>query len=224
MLFCGWYEGCFQFNVDQTIINTMNKIILSTLAAVAMGVTAQAAPVTFNFLENGTGNLGSSSTFTQNGLQIEAWALPTGQKLYAKNEGGTENGLGIASDPNGDHEIYPGTYVQLFGLSGVDLLTLTIGSLQKGEVADIYASSSVGTIGTLIGSLSGNNAGSDQTFNLAAWAGDYITLGAAGTGGQDVLVTSVTAVAPSVPDGASTMMLLGGVLTGFGLIKRKLSA
>jgi hypothetical protein len=202
----------------------MNKIILSSLAAVALGITAQAAPVTFNFLENGTGNLGATSTFTQNGLQIEAWSLPTGQKLYAKNEGGTENGLGIASDPNGDHEIYPGTYVQLFGLSGVDLLTLTIGSLQHGEIADIYASGTQGSLGTLIGTLSGNNAGSDQTFNLAAWAGDYITLGAAGTGGQDVLVTSVTAVAPSVPDGASTMMLLGSVLTGIGLIKRKLSA
>jgi hypothetical protein len=198
--------------------NNMKKTILTAVAVVALGVAAQATPVTFTFLENG-GNksLGTSSTFTEGGSQLEAWALGSNPgDLYAKNHGGDENGLGLTSDPTHDNEITAGTYVQIFGLNGFDITSISIGSDTPPDGAAVYWSSTAGTGALhLIGDYS-----ADGTVNLSAYAGDYITVGA--TAGN-VLLDGAIGV-QTVPDGGSTVLLLGSVLTGLGLIKRKLMA
>lgn len=196
----------------------MKKSFLAVVAVIALGTVAQATPVTFTFLENGGNvNLGTSSTFTEGSSQLEAWALGSAPgDLYAKNHGGDENGLGLTSDPTHDNEITAGQFVQVLGLNGFDITSITIGSDTPPDGAAIYWSSTAGTGGLhLIGDFF-----SDQSVNVSAFAGDYITMGA--TGGN-VLFDSATGV-QTVPDGGSTVLLLGSVLTGLGLIKRKLMA
>jgi hypothetical protein len=200
---------------------TMKKTILTAVAAIALGTAVQAVPVTFTFLENGGDvNLGASSTFTQSGSQVEAWALGSNPgDLYAKNHGGDENGLGLTSDPSGDNEITPGKYIQILGLGGFDITSISIGSDTPPDGAAVYWSSASGIGGLhLIGDY-----GSDQTVNVSAWGSDYITLGA--TDGNVLFDTAVgNQPVTTVPDGGSTVLLLGSVLTGLGLIKRKLMA
>jgi hypothetical protein len=196
----------------------MKKSILAAIAVIALGTAVQATPVTFTFLENGNNvNLGTSSTFTQGGSQLEAWALGSAPgDLYAKNHGGDENGLGLTSDPTGDNEITKGQYVQILGLAGFDITSIAIGSDTPPDGATIYWSSTAGLGGLhLITTLS-----ADGSVNLSAFAGDYITVGASA---GNVLLDSATGV-QTVPDGGSTVLLLGSVLTGLGLIKRKLMA
>jgi hypothetical protein len=197
----------------------MNKtFVLTALAAVATGVSLQATPVSFNFLENG-GNtsLGTSSTFTDSGSSVEAWALGTSPgNLYAKNHGGDEVGLGLTSDSSGDNEITPGKYIQILGLAGFDLTSLSIGSDTPPDGANIYYSTTSGLGGLhLITTLN-----ADGSVNLGSYTGDYITVGASG---GNVLLDGVVGI-QTVPDGGSTVLLLGSVLTGFGLLKRKLMA
>jgi hypothetical protein len=196
-----------------------NKCVLAVLAVAALGVSAQATPITINFQENGTGNLGSSSTFTQSGASLTAYASPS-QNLYAKNSGGDEVGLGIASDPTGDHEIYGSTFIQLLSstVSGFDVLSVSFGSTTDGEIGQIWYSPTLGTLGTFVGSVS-----SDTSFVIPI--GDqngYIGIASGTAAPGNVLLASATGTA--VPDSSSTLMLLGGVLSGLGLIKRKLMA
>jgi hypothetical protein len=193
-------------------------IILTSLAVIAISVSVQATPVTFTFLENG-GNtaLGTSSVFVQNGVSVEAWALGSNPgDLYAKNHGGDENGLGLTSDPTGDNEITKGQFVQFAALTaGFVFDSLTIGSDTPPDGATLYWSATQGVVGTMIGAFS-----SDQTVNLSAYdSSGYFSLGA-----SDGNVLLDSAVGHTVPDGGSTVMLLGSVLTGLGLIKRKLMA
>ena len=199
----------------------MKKILLTAVGVIALGAAVQATPITFTFLENGDNvNLGTSSTFTQSGSQVEAWALGANAgDLYAKNHGGDENGLGLTSDPSGDHEITAGTYVQILGLGGFTLSSISIGSDTPPDGAAVYWSTTEGTGGLhLIGDF-----GSDQTVNVSAWGSDYITLGA--TAGNVLLDGAIgTQPVTTVPDGGSTVLLLGSVLTGIGLITRKLMA
>jgi hypothetical protein len=191
----------------------MKKSILAAIAVVALGTAVQATPITFQ--ENGSNtSLGTSSVFAG---EVEAWALGSNPgNLYAKNHGGDETGLGLTSDKTGDNEITPGTYIQILGLSGFTLTSLAIGSDTPPDGAVLYYSSTSGLGGLhVIGSYS-----SDQTVSLSAYAGDYITIGASA---GNVLLDGVVGF-QSVPDGGSTVLLLGSVLTGLGLIKRKLMA
>jgi opacity protein-like surface antigen len=196
----------------------MKKSLLAAIAVLALGTAAQATPITFTFQENGHNTaLGSSSTFTEGSSQIEAWALGANPgNLYAKFQGGDENGLGLTSDPTHDNEITKGSYIQLLGLAAFDITSILIGSDTPPDGAQIYYSSTAGLGGLhLITTLT-----ADGSVDLSAYAGDYITVGASA---GNVLIDSVTGV-QGVPDGGSTVLLLGSVLTGLGLIKRKLMA
>jgi hypothetical protein len=190
------------------------KNILAVSALVGLGVSAQATTITF--LENGANvDLGSSSTFTEGSASLTAYASP-GQELYAKNKGGDEIGLGINSDPTGDHEIWGSTYIQLLSSTsgGFDVTGISLGSVTGSDVAKIYFSSSLGTLGTLIGTYT-----TDTTFSVAsADQNGYINIA---VGGGNILLGAVTG---TVPDGGSTVALLGLGLTAVGLLRRKLAA
>jgi hypothetical protein len=184
-----------------------------------MGLAARATPVTFTFLENGANvNLGASSTFTQGSDTLTAYASP-GQDLYAKSTGGGEIGLGIASDPAGQHEIYGSTFVQLLATSGESITSLFTENNNNQDLAFIYASTTLGTLGTLLTPTAVNGT---YVIPTAYQTGFYIGI-ANGYPGGNTWVGS-TVVNKNVPDGGSTVLLLGSVLTGFGLIKRKLMA
>lgn len=190
--------------------------LLTTLAVVGLAVAAQATPVSFNFQENGSNiGLGSSSTFTESGISLNAYANP-GNTLWAKLESG-ETGLGLTSDLTGDHEITSGNFIQL-GLptSPVTSLTLVfLSSVQAGETATIYYSSTLGSLGSLIGTVT-----SDTSFDVSPYSTGFIGI-SAGTG--NVLLESLT-VDARLPDGGSTVLLMGAALTAAGMIRRKLVA
>lgn len=192
--------------------------LLTTLAVVGLAVAAQATPVSFNFQENGSNiGLGSSSTFTESGISINAYA-DAGGTLFAKNQGlGGEIGLGLTSDPTAQNEISNGHFIQL-GLptSPVTSLSLVfLNSVQSGETATIYYSTTLGSLGSLIGTLT-----SDTSFDVSAYSTGFIGI-SAGTG--NVLLESLT-VDARLPDGGSTVLLMGAALTAAGMIRRKLVA
>ena len=203
-----------------------SNTLLATLAVAGLAVAAQATPVTFTFLENGPGNLGNSATFTEGSASLTAYGFAStgvATALFAKNAGGDENGLGIASDPTADNEIWGTTFIQLHANGGLPTISVTLGSTTDGEVANIYYSATLGTLGTLIGSLS-----ADGDFSiLSAYQNGYIGIQAGGStasGVPNVLLDSATLDIPSAPDGGTTIALLGAALTAAGMIRRKLVA
>src|SRR5947209_1108553 len=143
--------------------------MIKTIVGIAALAAASAANagVTINF-NSSTGNLGNSHTYTASGLSVTATgysASGTQAALYGKNGSGDEKGLGVASDPSGDHEIYyPGTdFIQLdvhnlFGLAtGASFF---MGSTTSGETWKVYGSNIAGQLGTLLltGSDESNHA------------------------------------------------------------------
>jgi hypothetical protein len=192
-----------------------NKWLLTALVFAGFSLAVQASTVTWSFLENGPGTLGATSTFTESGIALTAYAS-SGETLYAKNDGSGETGLGITSDVN--HEINSGNFVQLnlttTPLSSLSLVFLQ--SVQSGESATIWYSTIQGILGAQIGTLI-----ADGSFAIpSADTTGYIGISA---GSGNVLLNSVSGTA-NTPDGGTTMMLLGSALMGLGLIKRKLSA
>jgi hypothetical protein len=202
------------------------KSYLTVIALLGISYVASATPVTFNFLENGLGNLGSSTNFTQNGITATAYASP-GETLYAKNEGPGEVGLGTGSDS--EHEINTGNFVQISLLTSpiMKIIGFTFGSIQTstlGERVDIYYSTTLGVLGTLLGSVYGTGSGITGSFDVSSYS---YTTGYYGitAGVGNIELGSMTVDVPStVPDVASTAALLGGAMTAVGLLRRKLKA
>lgn len=203
----------------------MNKnTILTAVAVLGFAAVSQATPVTFTFLEDGSNiNLGSSHTFTSGGASISAYAFSTdssAQQLFAKDLGVGEQGLGIVSDPSGNNEIWGATFIQLFALGGLPTLNITLGSTDGGEIANIYYSTTLGTLGSLIGSVN-----SDTTFDIAnAYQNGYLSVVAGGqNSSENPNVLLGTATVNTTPDGGTTIALLGAAITAAGMIRRKLA-
>lgn len=197
--------------------NMKMKNIIAISALVGVGISAQAITVDYTFLENGLGNLGPTSTFNEGGYSVTA----TGENdtLYGKEQGGDENGLGVATtDP--DHEINTVGWVQLniSALSGASLAKIFLGSVTPPDIAEIYYSDTANTLGTLITSVTADGS-VDITSYLSHKYIDVIA------GAGNVLIDSLQANIPSnVPDGGTTAAMLGATLAGLGLVRRKLAA
>ena len=177
----------------------------------ALASTARAADVVFTFQEhdspaNTSTLLGTTSTFTESGLSITAsgFALPsTASALFAKFTFGDsgETGLGMADDPSGDTEINSLNFIQL-DLSKVKNTTsaiLTISSIQGslGEGAKVLASTTSGSLGTVVIATLPGTAGTVQSVDITSFvnAGDFIDVTA--TSGNVLIET--LAVAPPPP-------------------------
>jgi len=104
-----------------------------------------------------TGDQGTTHTYGG----VAATAHGTGSPhLFGKSDGGDENGLGLTSDPSGQHEITIGDFIQLdlTGLIGTQL-TIVMGSTTDGEAWSFLASNSaLATSGTAV--MSGSNENS----------------------------------------------------------------
>ncbi len=215
------------------------------VAVLGMGAGIQAGTITYTWnFDNPTGTLGTSQTYTStnNGgapnITITAYGLGgctvndskasgcSATDLYGKNAGGSEQGLGIANDPSGDHEIYDGTFVQLdltnlFHAIAPVAGSITIDSVQSNEYFTFWLNSTQGQPGSYLyqgtssGSsavvtLSGNNPGSNLGGDL------FFSVGA----GEGNILLSTISASVNAPEPAS-FALVGLALAGVGIARRK---
>jgi hypothetical protein len=150
----------------------MRMKLVAVVAGVVLVLGASAFADTWNFASP-TGTLSTSQAYSSspggvsitaygfycdgdpNAGQCAAGSIGTATALYGKSEGATEEGLGIAGDPSGQHEINTMEYIALdltnlfaeFGPS----LTVSIGSNQTTEQALFWQGSSSGTVGSCLG-------------------------------------------------------------------------
>jgi len=187
------------------------NVLVMVAAGMALALATQAnAAVSFTFLENGQEvNLGNTSTFTESGISLTAKGFTTAgatTDLYAKNGGVGETGLGTASD--GDHEINTGNFVQLALPTSppTTLQFILLASVQSGESAKIYFTTSPGTLvgATLIGTISD----ADGQFDIPAAymnATGFLDITA---GAGNVLVEGLTVVPEPTTLIAGALLLL----------------
>jgi len=199
--------------------------IIMALAAIGAGLATQAKAVNFTFQENGSNiDLGPTSTFTSGGFSLTASGFLTAggtTNLFAKDLGGTETGLGTVSDPSGQHEIVTTNFVQLTlpttPPSNFSMVLLT--SVQPGESAQVFFTTTPGTLAgaTLIGTVSNANG------SISIPAGDQTGFIDITAGAANVLLAGAQ-ITTSVPDGGSTVALLGVALTAVEGVRRILRA
>jgi len=171
-------------NPDGTITGTptsAGSFTFSIKVTDSMGMTAisQCSSSCTAVMDNWTfldhlGTLGTSQSYTVNGLTITAYGYyysnpttpGTPTKLYGKQDGGDENGLGIANTSS-DHEITNTTFVQLDMQNvlnaGATSAQMSVGSVQTGESYAIYGSNTLGVLGT---QLATNLTADDTVFNV----------------------------------------------------------
>jgi hypothetical protein len=208
---------------------SMRRTLLAILLAATATPSSAAVEILFN---NPTGNLGSTETYTSGAMTIDAAgysANGTPSDLWGKNDAtADEKGLGMADDPQNDHEIFgPGSaFVELDVTQILALasgMSFFMGSTTDGEQWSVYGSDAAGTLGTLL--FSGN----DQLtwHELTGWGDwDYYQWTADGTIGSRVTAGNVllggVSITESVPEpGTWAMMLLGFGAAGFALRRRK---
>ena len=200
------------------------KNTIAAVALMAAGSAAYAVPVTWNFSDYGVGPLGTSAAFlsSPSALALTAYGYspfwPGGgpKRLFFKADTPSETGLGLF--PGGDNEIAPPfASIELAMPSGLSHFTITIGSAQSGEHANIYECTDLScTTSKLEASLSGHNNPTPQIVSAPVWLDAGYTVFAivdeprTGVNGDNVLLQSLTTT--SVPEPAIVGLL------GFGLI------
>ena len=210
----------------------MKKILIGLLAAASASM-AQAAVINID-LGNPTGDLGDDHTYSTSAGDVVAsgYSAPNvDEHLWGKGNGGDEQGLGLADDPSGQHEIYSpgapdGAFVQLnvsdlFGsVSSIDFF---MNSSTAGEGWSVYGSNTdAAGFGDLL--VSGTDEGSGSTHNLILGAYDFYNFYSDGTNGTsfgNVLIGGLT-LNESVPEPATwAMMLLGFGAMGLAFRRRR---
>ncbi len=157
-----------------------------------------------------TGNQGTSHTY--GGITATAYG-PGTQFLYGKNDGGDENGLGLTSDPSGDHEITAGQFIQLDVTS---LQGLTISFVMDSSTGDdawkVFESSSASAT-----SGSSTVTGTNESSHSITITSGMKYLDFTATGGN-VLLSSISYTATPEP---LSLALTGSGLLGLFLLRRR---
>jgi hypothetical protein len=175
------------------------KNTLAIALAVGLGLSAQATPI--------TGGLSFAGNYTPNNSDLTVATSIT-------------FGSTFVTSANGTFAIFaPGSPVAVFSPLAINpTVTPVIGLWSIGiysfDAFSLVQSAQTATTLTLTGTGVIHN-GNPQEDAAAQWIATFNTL--SGT-------YSWSASTGTVPDASSTLMLLGGAMTGIGLIRRKLSA
>ena len=197
------------------------RLFLTTMAC-AFAAAANANTITFGFLNHGHNvDLGSTFTFTQGGYSLTATGFTTAglpTDLYAKFASGNKHETGLGTARGNDHEINSTDFIQLTlpTTSSSFLKSIYLGSVQPGEMARVYFTTTPGSLigATLIGTMKGKDG--SITIPNADKHG-YIDIVAAS---GNVLLHS--AVIDTIPDAGETLGLLGLAVTALGLLRWRL--
>jgi hypothetical protein len=198
----------------------MKSVLLGFAAAAALATTASAAVVTFDFQSPGpNADAGNSHTYTAGSpaISITATAFPTLEPtgapnhLFDKSGGGDENGLGLTSDPSGDHEISGANFIQIdvsaLPVGSVD--SFQMGSTTGGEGWTVFGSNTAGVLGSALAGLTDviNDEGVSHTLPGGY---EFYDFKAAGIEGSNVLLHEFV-VTTAVPEPATWAMMLIGI-------------
>ena len=209
---------------------------------VASGVfgvsSAQAVPVTWDFSSASqcTSCSGSSFSYTSSGDSITATGftshnLNTTTNLFRKTSGGDENGVGIASDPTGDHEIWGTTLIRidLGGINKYTNLSFAMDSSTGTEHWEVWGSDSATASGTGLNGFNVITNGTSEGSNSLPSTYEYYFFGLDTLDthwGDNVLLASLTGTPTNltnpVPEPSTwAMLILGFFGIGFVAYRQK---
>ena len=205
------------------------KFFLAAMLTVTAGVaglkSAYAATYDWNFAPGADGVLSSSDTISSGSPPLSAVAtgftdssFTTPTPLFGKADGGDEHGIGINSDPSGDHEIWGNTIIQVTLPTGLSNIQAKLGSTTDGETYSVWGSSTSATSGYT--QLIANGTVDDMFINLSSLCPTcnffYFGIGSNDPSGNVVLeeITAVSAVPlpaalPLFATGLGALGLLG---------------
>jgi hypothetical protein len=172
-----------------------NTLLTAIFSLTVSSLSLSAAPIFFTF-NNPTGLLGTSQTYTSNGITITAYGYNGGalSALYGKNTSVQDSGLGLAAGPT--HEIDTYDFVQLdlanlIAAAPHAQVDVKMASVDNGDKFNIYGSATQGSLGNLLLS----NSTLDLTNFALPGYGTYRYFSFQATGsGHDVLLNSVMVV------------------------------
>jgi len=164
---------------------------------------------TINF-NTPTGDQGTTHTY--GGITATAYG-PGTQHLYGKNDSGDEKGLGLTSDPSGDHEIVNGQFIQLDVSSlGPITISFVMNSSTHPDAWKVFESSSA-----FATSGSSTVTGTDENSHSITITSGMKYLDFTATGGN-VLLNSISYTATPEP---LSLALTGSGLLGLVLVRRR---
>jgi hypothetical protein len=195
----------------------------SAIIIVSLALSSLALADTVSFSSPG-GDRGASQTYTLDGVTITATGF-NGGDLFGKSLGGNENGLGLTGDPTTDNEIFfksMGTQ-DFIQLDVLNLLNANFTAFQfqmnSSTSPDAWSVSACSVSGT--DCFTSPATGTDQNAHNApaslSKTNHYLDFSA--TGGN-VLLSSLSATPPSVPEPRFYGLLLVALLGVAGVILR----
>jgi VPDSG-CTERM motif len=191
--------------------NNMIKLAGVAAVAIALSQTIQAASITGNIGFNGNAVLDTTSANTAS--QVVSWNTSTvgGDSGTFATAGVAANSIAQIFGPFNFNSSTPMTLWTVGGSGGVPLFTFTLGSssifFQGGGFVNVIITGTVSAIGYDATAFTGTFSVSNPSQNGTAQFSENLQFNSS-----------------SVPDGGTTVMLLGAALSGLALMKRKLVA
>ena len=215
-------------------LKTALLILCGSVAFVAF--SAQATVVTWNLnpsaLDQSVGS--SSNSYTVSGNTITAYGYDnnggTGvaHELFYKNAGADEIGLGLVGTLHNELQVSNGNPLQFIQLDLTSVLSagffngqLSVGSVQSGELFDLYGSNALGVLGTKLNSTSYDSSQDDQFVSVPSF-GTYKFISVV-SAAADVLPVAFQAEITPVPEATSILptAFLAIVVTAFEARRRR---
>ena len=215
-------------------LKTALLVLCGSVAFVAF--SAQATVVTWNLnpsaLDQSVGS--SSNSYTVSGNTITAYGYDnnggTGvaHELFYKNAGVDEIGLGLVGTLHNELQVSNGNPLQFIQLDLTSVLSagffngqLSVGSVQSGELFDLYGSNALGVLGTKLNSTSYDSSQDDQFVSVPSFGTyKFISVVAAAA---DVLPVAFRAEITPIPEATSILptAFLAIVVTAFEARRRR---